>query len=84
MVVIDLRNNQESIIKLNEIPIGIGENSQINDTVIDKNARIGSIVISNPFPPGTEQDHKKWSILEGNVVIPKSIIVPNGTVISPS
>jgi glucose-1-phosphate adenylyltransferase len=73
-----------SNIKVNKIPIGIGESSQINGAIIDKNARIGANVIINPFPPGTEQDHYSWSIRDGIVVIPKSVIIPEGTVISPS
>jgi len=73
-----------SNIKVNKIPIGIGESSQINGAIIDKNARIGANVIINPFPPGTEQDHDSWSIRDGIVVIPKSVIIPEGTVISPS
>lgn len=75
---------EESSTKSNEIPIGIGENSQINGAIIDKNARIGSNVIISPFPLGTEQDHDNWSIRDGIVVIPKSVIIPDGTIISPS
>ncbi len=75
---------EESSTKLNKIPIGIGENSQINGAIIDKNARIGSNVIISPFPLGTEQDHNNWSIRDGIVVIPKSVIIPDGTLISPS
>jgi glucose-1-phosphate adenylyltransferase len=74
---------EESSIKVNNIPIGIGGNSQINGAIIDKNARVGSNVVITPFPPGTEQDHNNWSIRDGIVVIPKSVIIPNGTVISP-
>jgi len=65
------------------IPIGIGKNCQINGAIIDKNARIGSNVVINPFPLGTEQDHDNWSIRDGIVVVPKSVIIPDGTVISP-
>lgn len=75
---------EESSTNSNEIPIGIGENSQINGAIIDKNARIGSNVIISPFPLGTEQNHDNWSIRDGIVVIPKSVIIPDGTIISPS
>ena len=84
MGLLDLRNNQESIIKVNEIPIGIGLNSLINGTVIDKKAWIGSNVIGNPFHPGTERYHNNWSLLEGNVVIPTNVIIPNGAEFFPS
>ena len=68
---------------VNDIPIGIGEDSQIDGAIIDKNARIGSNVIISPFPPGTEEDQNNWSIRDGIVVIPKSVIIPDGTIISP-
>jgi glucose-1-phosphate adenylyltransferase len=64
-------------------PIGIGENSLIEGAIIDKNARIGSDVLIKSFPPGTEEDHDNWFIRDGIVVIPKSIVIPQGTVISP-
>ncbi|MCJ7715755.1 MAG: sugar phosphate nucleotidyltransferase [Anaerolineales bacterium] len=67
----------------NDVQMGIGENSQIDGAIIDKNARIGSNVIITPFPPGTEADNNNWSIRDGIVVIPKSVIIPNGTIISP-
>ena len=69
--------------KSNGIPIGIGKNCQIDGAIIDKNARVGTEVVITPFPPGTEQDHDNWSIRDGIVVIPKSVIIPDGTVISP-
>ncbi len=65
------------------VPIGIGKNSRIDGAIIDKNARIGSNVIIQPFPPGTKFDSEKWSIRDGIVVIPKSIIIPDGTQIVP-
>ncbi len=68
---------------LNDIPIGIGKNSKIDGAIIDKNARIGSNVIISPFPPGTEEDQNNWFIRDGIVVIPKSVIIPDGTIISP-
>ncbi len=63
--------------------IGIGRNSYIEGAIIDKNARIGEKVVIKPFPPGTEKDAENWSIRDGIVVIPKSAVIPNGTVISP-
>ena len=63
--------------------IGIGRNSYIEGAIIDKNARIGEKVIIKPFPPGTEKDAENWFIRDGIVVIPKSVVIPDGTVISP-
>ena len=64
-------------------PIGIGENCQIEGAIIDKNARIGPGVIIKSFPPGTDEDHDNWFIRDGIVVIPKSVVIPDGTKISP-
>ena len=65
------------------VQIGIGKDSYIEGAIIDKNARIGEKVVIKPFPPGTEKDAESWSIRDGIVVIPKSVVIPNGTVISP-
>jgi glucose-1-phosphate adenylyltransferase len=69
--------------KINLLPIGIGSNSRIDGAIIDKNARIGNNVIIKPFPPGTEYDSELWSIRDGIVVIPKSVVIPDGTQILP-
>ena len=65
------------------VPLGIGENTFIDGAIIDKNARIGSNVIIRSFPPGTEKDGDHWFIRDGIVVIAKSVLIPDGTVISP-
>jgi len=66
-----------------EVPIGAGKNSYIEGAIIDKNARIGEGVVIKPFPAGTEQDGENWFIRDGIVVIPKSVIIPPGTIIKP-
>jgi glucose-1-phosphate adenylyltransferase len=65
------------------IPLGIGENSQIDGAIIDKNARIGKNVIIKPFPAGVDVDGENWFIRDGIVVIPKSMNIPDGTQIIP-
>jgi glucose-1-phosphate adenylyltransferase len=65
------------------VPIGIGENCHIEGAIIDKNARIGTGVVIKPFPPGTELDTEDYSIRDGIVVIPKSVVIPDGTRIVP-
>jgi glucose-1-phosphate adenylyltransferase len=74
---------EENVDKIETIPIGIGRNSSIEGAIIDKDARIGEGVIIKPFPPGTEQDGENWFIRDGLVVIPKSVVIPPGTIISP-
>ena len=74
---------EESSTKRKPTPIGIGKNCSIEGAIIDKNARIGDGVIIKSYPPGTEIDAENWFIRDGIVVIPKSVVIPAGTVISP-
>lgn len=74
---------EENATRSHPIPIGVGPNSIISGGIIDKNARIGEDVVIHSFPRGTEEDHVDWYIRDGIVVIPKSTIIPSGTIISP-
>jgi glucose-1-phosphate adenylyltransferase len=65
------------------IPLGVGENCQIEGAILDKNVRIGTGVIIRPFPRGTEIDHKDWVVRDGIVVIPKNTVLSAGVVIAP-
>jgi glucose-1-phosphate adenylyltransferase len=66
-----------------KMPIGIGDNSEINCAIIDKNARIGSGVKILPFKRGTELDGVNYVVRDGVVVIPKDAILDDGTIIAP-
>jgi glucose-1-phosphate adenylyltransferase len=66
-----------------DIPIGIGENCDIEGAIIDKNVHMGSDVIIRPFPLGTEFDKEDYSVKDGIVVIPKRTVLPSGTKIGP-
>ncbi len=65
------------------IPLGIGENCDIEGAIIDKNVRIGSDVVIKPFPRGTELDREDFSVKDGVVVIAKRTVLPSGTRIGP-
>lgn len=65
------------------IPIGIGANCQIEGAIIDKNVRMGDGVIIKGFPRGTELEGENFVVNDGIVVIPKSTVIPAGTVIAP-
>jgi glucose-1-phosphate adenylyltransferase len=65
------------------LPLGIGPGCEIEGAIIDKNARIGAGVIIRPFPIGTEVDQEAYSIRDGIVVVPKSTVIPAGTLIAP-
>jgi glucose-1-phosphate adenylyltransferase len=61
--------------------IGIGSNSRIENAIIDKNARIGNNVVLSPAGKPENVDHALYYIRDGIVIIPKSGVVPHGTVI---
>ncbi|NSW53656.1 MAG: glucose-1-phosphate adenylyltransferase [Anaerolineae bacterium] len=65
-------------------PIGIGNGSQIEGAIIDKNARLGENVVIHSFPEGTELDTDMYSVRDGIVVIPKSTVIPASTRIAPA
>jgi len=61
--------------------IGIGANTRIDNAIIDKNARIGDNVVISPAGKPENVDHPLYFIRDGIVVIPKSGVIPHGTVI---
>ncbi|MFZ0829289.1 MAG: glucose-1-phosphate adenylyltransferase [Verrucomicrobiia bacterium] len=61
--------------------IGIGANCKIENTIIDKNARIGNNVVISPAGKPEKFDHELCYIRDGIVVIPKGGLIPHGTVI---
>jgi glucose-1-phosphate adenylyltransferase len=63
--------------------IGIGQGSQIESAIIDKNARIGAGTRILPFPRDVELDEEHWSVRDGIVIVPKNAIIPAGTYIGP-
>ena len=65
------------------VEMGIGNGSDIEGAIIDKNARIGRGVVIKPFPRGTEMDMEIWVVRDGIVAIPKGATLPPGTVIAP-
>lgn len=64
-------------------PLGIGKNTQISGAILDKNAQIGENVIIRPYPLGTDLDLPLCTVRDGIVVIAKSAVVPDGTIIGP-
>lgn len=61
--------------------IGIGQNTRIDNAIIDKNARIGDNVVISPAGKPDSVDHPLYFIRDGIVVIPKNGVIPHGTVI---
>jgi glucose-1-phosphate adenylyltransferase len=61
--------------------IGIGEDSMIENAIIDKNARVGRGVRILNEKGEKDRDAGHYHIRDGIVVIPKGAIVPDGSVI---
>lgn len=62
-------------------PIGIGEGSVIEGAIVDKNARIGKGVRIVNAKARADADGDSYFIRDGIVVIPKNVIVPDGTLV---
>jgi len=73
----DKRENR----RLGRPHVGIGQDTQIERAIIDKNARIGRgvVICSQQGEQDHEEDH--YAVRDGIVVIPKNAIVPDGTII---
>ena len=65
----------------NDIPLGIGEGTVIENAIIDKNARIGSHVTIKNVRNIEEESKANYHIREGLVIIPKDVTIPDKTVI---
>lgn len=61
--------------------LGIGDNTTIENAIIDKNARVGNNCTISPRDKPKDLDHALYFIRDGIVIIPKNGIVPHGTVI---
>ncbi len=59
--------------------IGIGENTRIENAIIDKNARVGNHCVISPAGKAKDADDPLYYIRDGIVIIPKNGIVPHGT-----
>ena len=80
----DYYESAESVIKHEQegLPrIGIGTHCNIENAIIDKNARIGNHVTISPAGKPENVDHALYFIRDGIVIIPKNGIIPHGMVI---
>ena len=78
----DYYESIESIVeheKAGKPPIGIGTNCHIENTIVDKNARIGKDVVITPAGKPDKVDHPDYYIRDGIVIIPKNGVIKHGT-----
>jgi glucose-1-phosphate adenylyltransferase len=80
--VLDDRNSDAENVRLGRPALGVGENSVIEGSIIDKNARIGrNVRVVNQRGTTDSEEHPTHVIRDGVVVIPKAAILKDGTVI---
>jgi glucose-1-phosphate adenylyltransferase len=80
----DYYESLESIVeheKAGKPAIGIGTHCRIENTIVDKNARIGNNVVISPAGKPDKVDHPNYYIRDGIVIIPKNGVIPHGMVI---
>ena len=65
------------------IPVGIGENCDLEGVILDKNVRLGKGVVIKPFSRGTDLDTETFVVRDGIVIIPKNTHIPAETRITP-
>ena len=61
------------------IPMGIGQNSQISQAIIDHNARIGKGVVIKGSPKLQDYDGDGYCIRDGIVIVLKNAVIPDNT-----
>jgi glucose-1-phosphate adenylyltransferase len=62
-------------------PVGIGSDCVIEHAIVDKNSRVGNGVRITNTTGVQEVDGDGYYIRDGIVIVPKSGVVPDGTVI---
>ena len=67
--------------KLNRPNIGIGIDSVIESAIVDKNARIGRNVHIKKIDNREDTENENWVAREGLVIVPKSAVIPDNTII---
>jgi glucose-1-phosphate adenylyltransferase len=80
----DYYESQESIAeheRLGQPRIGVGANCRIENTIVDKNARIGDNVTISPKGKPDNVDQPNYYIRDGIVIIPKNGVIAHGTII---
>ena len=81
----DIAENHEEEKKSNgggKPPLGIGDGCKIENAIIDKNVRIGRNVRALAKDRPMEATGEFYAIRDGILIIPKSAVIPDNTVIS--
>jgi glucose-1-phosphate adenylyltransferase len=73
--------DREENARLGRPDMGIGEDSIIECAIVDKKARIGRGVHIRHVPERPDEEHEDWVAKDGLVIVSKSAVIPDGTVI---
>lgn len=68
-------------VQLDRPDIGVGSGSIIESAILDKKARIGRNVHIRHLPDRPDSENENWVVRDGLVVVPKSGIIADNTVI---
>jgi glucose-1-phosphate adenylyltransferase len=77
----ETEENRAENARLGRPDVGIGEGSVVECAIVDKNARIGRDVHIRHVPDRPDRETEDWVAREGLVIVPKSAVIPDGTVI---
>ena len=79
MMGMDMYENLEDVLSSKIIPMGIGEDCHIENTIIDINCRIGNNVIIKGSTSLKDTETETYCVVDGIVVLKKSVVIPAGT-----
>ncbi len=79
MMGLDQYENIEALISQEIIPKGIGEDCHIENAILDINCRIGNNVVIKGSEKLEDMETETYSVVDGIVVIKKSVAIPAGT-----
>ena len=80
-------DNYETLVELDEnrdsgVPaMGVGAGSVIEGAILDKNVRIGRNVVIRNHNDSEDRETEMYNILDGIVVVPKGVVIPDNTII---
>jgi len=64
---------------IEDVKIGIGKNCLIRNAILDKDVRIGNNVVIDYKGNSKKEDNGFYYIIDGIVVIPKGVLIPDNT-----
>ena len=79
MLGMDMYENLEEVMSSKIIPMGIGEDCHIENAIIDINCRIGNNVVIKGSTSLPDMETETYCVIDGIVVLKKSVVIPPGT-----